>query len=132
MNPKISRRVLSRTIAAGILDDPRSIQKWLKRTAAYLVEYNRVQEVDLLVNDIAHELQAQSGKLLVDVTSARRLSESVKTELKHLLHQSTGAKSVDLTEHIDPSLLGGLVVRTPDAQLDVSIRSKLKQLATIN
>jgi F0F1-type ATP synthase delta subunit len=38
---------------------------------------------------------------------------------------------VDLSESIDRSLIGGLIARTPDAQLDASVRTKLKQLATI-
>jgi F-type H+-transporting ATPase subunit delta len=67
----------------------------------------------------------------VDVTSARKLSDSVRTELKQMMQQATSAKRVELTEHLDSSLIGGLVARTPDAQLDASVRTKLKQLASL-
>ncbi len=131
MNSKASRRVIARTIAAKILAEPSRQSHWLKMTAAYLLEQNMADDVDLIINDIAHELFEQSGHLLVDVTSARRLSDAVLDQLKTTMREATGAKSVELSEHTDSSLLGGLIARTPDATLDASVRTKLKQLATI-
>jgi len=131
MNSKVSRRVIARTVAAKLLAEPGKQAHWLKVTAAYLLEQHMAEDVDLVINDIAHELFEQSDHLLVDVTSARKLSDAVRLELKHMMQQSTGAKRVELTEHIDPSLLGGLIARTPDAQLDASVRTKLKQLASL-
>ena len=131
MNRKASRRVIARTVAAKLLAEPARQSYWLRATAAYLLERNMADDVDLIINDIARELFEQSGHLLVDVTSARALSDSVRNELKHTLREATGAKHVELVEHTDPALLGGLVARTPDAVLDVSVRTKLKQLATI-
>ena len=131
MNSKASRRVIARTIAAKLLAEPSQRKHWVAVLAAYLVDANRVGEVELIVNDIAHELYEQRGELSVDVTSARPLTESVRSELKQLLTEATEAKNINLSERVDPSLLGGLIARTPDAQLDVSVRTKLKKLATI-
>jgi F-type H+-transporting ATPase subunit delta len=131
MNSKTSRRVIARTLAAKLLEEPKNRKHWVSVLAAYLIDANRVDELDLVVNDIAHELFVQKGELLVDVTSARPLAEQVKSELKALLRQATGAANVDLSESVDPALLGGLIARTPDAQLDVTVRTKLRQLATI-
>jgi F-type H+-transporting ATPase subunit delta len=122
---------LARTVAAKLLEEPKERKHLINMLAAFLVDTNRVNEIDLIVNDIARELFEQKGELLVDVTSARPLSDQVRSELVALLKSSTSAKQVDLTEHIDPTLLGGLIARTPDAQLDVSVRTKLKRLATI-
>lgn len=131
MNSKASRRVIARTVAAKLLAEPKARKHWITALAAYLVENNRTDEVDLVVNDIAHELFEQKGQLLVDVTSARPLSEQVKSELTRVLKDATAAQEVSLTENIDPSLLGGLIARTPDAQLDASVRTKLRMLAAI-
>ncbi len=131
MNNKVSRRVIARTVAARLLAEPHKQTHWLKVTAAYLLEQNMADDVDLVVNDIAHELFEQSGHLLVDVTSARKLTDTVRSELQKTMREATGAKRVELTEHVDADLLGGLIARTPDAQLDASIRTKLKQLASI-
>lgn len=131
MKPKASRRVLARTVATKILVEPARATHWLQVTAAYLTEHNRTKDVDLVLNDIARELYEQSGHLLVDVTSARPLTDAVRREVAQSIKDATGAKHVELTEQVDPSLLGGLIARTPDAQLDLSVRTKLKQLATI-
>jgi F-type H+-transporting ATPase subunit delta len=131
MSVSVSRRVIARTLAAKLLGEPSKRSHWLKATAAYLMEQRMVSDLDLFVNDLAHELHEQSGHLYVDVTSARKLTDSVRSELKRTLQDATGAKRVELSEHIDPSLLGGLVARTPDAELDASVRTKLKQLASL-
>ncbi len=127
-----SRRVLARTIAGKLVAEPARQTHWMRVLAAYLVEQNRVAEADLIANDIARELYEQDGQLLAHVTSARPLHDSVRTALKKLLTEQTRAKHVTLTESTDSSLIGGLVARTPDAELDASVRTKLNRLATIN
>lgn len=131
MNNKVSRRVLARTVASKLLNEPSRTKHWVKVAAAYLMEQHMVDDIDLFINDVAHELYEQSGHLLVDVTSARRLSDTIRKELAQTLQAATGAKRVELAEHIDPSLLGGLIARTPDGQLDASVRAQLKQLASL-
>jgi F-type H+-transporting ATPase subunit delta len=95
------------------------------------MEQHQASDLDLFVNDLAYELHEQSGHLFVDVTSARKLTEAVRSELKHTLQDATGARHIELSEHVDPTLLGGLIARTPDAELDASVRTKLKQLASL-
>lgn len=128
---KVSRRILARTVATKLLAEPSQRSHWLKATAAYLIEHGMAEDVDLIVNDIAHELQLQSGHLLVSVTSARSLSDHTRETLTRMLKEATSAHRIELTEHTDPDLLGGLIARTPDAVLDASIRTKLKQLASL-
>ena len=128
---KVSRRVLARTVAAKLLAEPSRRSQWLKATAAYLMEHGMAEDVDLIVNDIAHELYEQNGHLLVSVTSARKLSDSTRETLTRMLKEATHAKRVELAEHTNPDLLGGLIARTPDAVLDASVRTKLKQLASL-
>ena len=131
MNSKTSRRVLAQTVASKLLAEPQKRKHWIQALAAFLVENRRTDEIDMLVNDISRELFLQKGELVVDVTSARPLTDDIRRELAASLKRATGANDVQLTEAVDPSLLGGLIARTPDAQLDASVRSKLKQLATI-
>lgn len=132
MNGNFSRRVIARTIAAKVLAEPSRLGHWMKVLAAYLLEHKQADLAELIANDIAREIFVQNGELLVDVTSSHELAENVRKDLKKALASSTGAKSVVLNEQTDPSLIGGLVAHTPDAILDISVRSQLKQLAAIN
>lgn len=131
MKPKASRRVLARTVAAKLLAEPDNRSHWINVTAAYIMDHGMDEDVDLILNDIAHELYKQGGHLVVSVTSARQLTDSTREELKRMLTEQTQAFSVELSEHTDAELLGGLIARTPDAVIDASVRTKLKQLASL-
>lgn len=132
MSPKTPRTTLARLIAEKLLAEPANQKRWIEALAAYLVENNRVHEADLLLNDIAHELHVQGGHLTVEVTSARPLDVEARSDLQKLLASKTGAQKVWMHETVDPELVGGVIARTPDAELDVSIANTLRQLtATI-
>lgn len=131
MSKGFSRRIIARAIARELLAQPQNRAKLVKSLAAYLVEYNRASEIEIIINDITDEIFRQSGNLSVQVTSAKKLSDRVRTSLKHTLAQQTGAKHVQLSEHTDPDLIGGLIARTPTATLDASVRTKLNRLNAI-
>jgi F-type H+-transporting ATPase subunit delta len=131
MNSKLSRRILARTIAQKLVSEPTRHKHWLKMLAAYMVHHKMTDDTDLLVKDIVREVFAQSGQLLVSATTARPLTDSLRKDLTETLRDATGAKHVVLEEHVDPTIVGGFVARTPDAELDASVRTTLQQLAAI-
>jgi len=131
MSRAASRRDVVRLMTQRLLDEPTKRAEWLRRLAAYLVVYNMTDKVDLIVNDIAHELYQQTGTLTVEVVSARQLNDELRSSLKTLLQRESGADTVVLHETTDQDLLGGFVARTPDAELDASVRTKLRTLASL-
>lgn len=129
MNQSVSRRELARVITTKLLTEPTKQSHWLKTLAAYIVEHRLIDELDLLVNDIAHELFEQAGHLTVEVVSAKALTATVRDDVKKYLKEMTDAKHVVLHESVDPELIGGLVARTADAELDTTVKKALRQLA---
>nr|WP_305037933.1 F0F1 ATP synthase subunit delta [Neorhizobium galegae] len=67
------------------------------------------------------------GEITAEVTSAHALSEAQENELKSALKGVTG-KDVAIAVTIDPSILGGLVVKVGSRQIDTSLRTKLSTL----
>ena len=67
------------------------------------------------------------GEITADVTSAHALSAEQETELKAALKGVTG-KEVSISVTVDPSLLGGLIVKIGSRQIDTSLRTKLSTL----
>lgn len=128
---KLSRRVIARAFVAKLVAEPQRHAHWVKVLAAYLVEQRQINMVDLLLADISREYFAETGVLLANVTSARPLSDAVRKAVEQALHEATDAKKVVITTRTDPALIGGVVAQTPDAVLDISVRSQLKQLAAI-
>jgi F-type H+-transporting ATPase subunit delta len=62
-----------------------------------------------------------------EITSASPLTDEQKKTVTKVVKDYTG-KEVQLTEHIDESLIGGFVLRVGDQQIDDSIRRKLNDL----
>jgi ATP synthase F1 delta subunit len=66
-------------------------------------------------------------RLPVEVTSAVQLDSSVVDELGRRIGEQTG-QNVQVESHIDPDILGGIVLRVGNSILDASIRHRLEQL----
>jgi F-type H+-transporting ATPase subunit delta len=67
------------------------------------------------------------GEVSAEVTSAYALTAAQETELKAALKGVTG-KDVAISVAVDPSILGGLVVKLGSRQIDTSLRTKLSTL----
>ncbi|THV22410.1 F0F1 ATP synthase subunit delta [Peteryoungia ipomoeae] len=67
------------------------------------------------------------GQVTAEVTSAHALSAEQESELKAALKGVTG-KEVSIAVTVDPSLLGGLIVKIGSRQIDTSLRTKLSTL----
>ena len=67
------------------------------------------------------------GEITAEVTSAHALTAAQETELKAALKGVTG-KDVAIAVTVDPSILGGLIVKVGSRQIDTSLRTKLSTL----
>jgi F-type H+-transporting ATPase subunit delta len=67
------------------------------------------------------------GEVTADVVSAHELSAAQTKELQSALKSVTG-KTVAINLTVDPSLLGGLIVKIGSRQIDTSLRTKLSTL----
>ena len=72
-------------------------------------------------------LARHKGEVEAEITSAAPLSESQLTALRASLIASLG-KDVAVSARVEPSLLGGLVVKVGSRMVDSSIRTKLNSL----
>jgi F-type H+-transporting ATPase subunit delta len=67
------------------------------------------------------------GEVAAEVTSAHALTPAQEAELKAALKGVAG-KDVSIAVTVDPSLLGGLVVKIGSRQIDTSLKTKLNSL----
>jgi F-type H+-transporting ATPase subunit delta len=67
------------------------------------------------------------GEVSAEVTSAHALTPAQEQELKEALKGVTG-KDVAINVAVDPSILGGLIVKLGSRQIDTSLRTKLSTL----
>ena len=72
---------------------------------------------------------AHKGEVQASVTSARPLSDAETNQLKAALKAKLG-REPRLETKVDPSLLGGLVVKVGSRMIDSSLRTKLNGIRT--
>jgi F-type H+-transporting ATPase subunit delta len=74
------------------------------------------------------QLWERENKVLpVDITSAIALDQATTESLGRRIGERAGRK-VRLAAHVDPDILGGVVLRVGNSILDASIRNRLEQL----
>lgn len=75
-----------------------------------------------------HELAAAArGEVTADVVSAAELGDANVTALKAALKKAVG-KDVKIHATVDPSLIGGLIVKVGSRMIDTSLRTRLNSL----
>jgi F-type H+-transporting ATPase subunit delta len=68
------------------------------------------------------------GEISATVTVAETLNEQHLAALKDALKAVTGGKEVDLAVKVDPSIIGGLIVKLGSRMVDTSLRAKLNSI----
>lgn len=77
--------------------------------------------------EFVNEYNRRKGILQAVVTSAVELTEEQKNKIAALVIEST-KKQIVLETKVDPSLIGGFVLKVGDRQVDTSIASSLNKL----
>jgi F-type H+-transporting ATPase subunit delta len=70
------------------------------------------------------------GETTAEVTTAHQLTDAQQTELKAAL-KSVAGKDVSIALTVDPSILGGLIVKMGSRQIDTSLKTKLDSLKLV-
>lgn len=122
----VSRRVLARHIATE-LRSGKNRAATVQTLAAYIVSHRLQSQLQLIVADVAANLAAL-GHIEANVTTARPLESILKQEIADYVKRAEHADTVTLIEHIDASILGGVIIETPKKRFDASVRTKLKRL----
>ena len=63
-----------------------------------------------------------------EVTSAAPHTDANGTALKESLRASSGGREVDLDMKVDPSIIGGLIVKLGSRMVDGSLKTKLNAI----
>ena len=100
----------------------------LTKNFLLLVTRNRrLFAIPAMISAFRTMLARERGETSASVTAAAKLTETQVTALKQALQAALG-KEVLLEERVDPTLLGGLVVKVGSRMIDTSLRTRLNSL----
>lgn len=94
-----------------------------------VAENGRLAVLPQMIASYKAELAARRGEVTATVTSAHELSADQLAQLEAELKKTTGS-AVKLEAKVDPSVLGGLIVKVGSRMMDASLKTKLTKLRT--
>jgi F-type H+-transporting ATPase subunit delta len=122
-NPQIDART-----KADVLQDLLGDAEELVRNFLLLVaEKGRTGEIEEIAREFERLVAREERRIAVELTTAYELSDEEADGLIRQIEQASGRK-VDATRHVDPSLIGGLVLQAGSLRLDASVRGRLNRL----
>ena len=95
-----------------------------------LTDKNRESAIEGIGPEFLMQYNILRGIQSAEVTSATPLTPAARAEMQALVTRETGLTEVQLTEKVDPELIGGFVLRVGDNQIDDSVRTSLRKLRT--
>lgn len=104
-----------------------SAQPEARRLGRMLVERRRLPIVPDMVEAFEEEVLTSQGIAVADVTTAVELDAAMEQATAQKISEIVGQKVV-LRAHVDPSIMGGIVVRIGDNLIDGSVSSQLHRL----
>jgi len=98
-----------------------------KNLVYLLLDGERLASLPAISREVDAMIEARSGRISAEITSARPLEAAELREITAALERLSG-KQVSVTRREDPDLLGGVVAKLGDTVYDGSLRTQLRTL----
>jgi F-type H+-transporting ATPase subunit delta len=122
-NPQIDARTKASVLQDLLGDADELVRNFLLLTA----EKGRIGEIEEIAREFERLVAREERRIAVELTTAYELSDEDADALIRQIEEASGRK-VEATRHVDPSLIGGLVLQAGSLRLDASVRGRLNRL----
>lgn len=124
-SPVLSRAAQGKAVAA--LADQAGLQPLTRNFLGLLARNRRLFALPAMIEQFLATLAQRRGEITAQVVAAQDLTPAQRDTLGDQLRKAIGQKvAVDI--RIDPTLLGGLVVKLGSRMIDASLKTKLHRL----
>ncbi len=126
---KVTIRQYAESLYESVVDKTADeIKSVIKKFVGILKENNDFLKIEKILNEFIKIWDRNHGVVEAEVTSARELDKDVLKLVKDYVEKLSGAKEVALTEKVDKSILGGVVIKYEDQVMDGSLKARIKEL----
>ena len=122
-DPQIETSAKTRVLA----EVTRGGQQLLANTLQLMLERGRFAAVAELRSAYDALAIVEEGVVEVEVVSAAELSPETEKKIAARIKEATGRR-VEMARRVDPSIIGGLVLRIGDVIVDGSVKARIRQL----
>jgi F-type H+-transporting ATPase subunit delta len=130
LNRMIRSPVLSRdaqTDAIGAIAAAAGFSELAAKFLGLLARNRRLFALPAMIRAFREMLAAHRGEVTAEVASAKALNDTQLASIRKALKATIGS-DVTIRPKLEPSLLGGLVIRLGSRMMDNSLRSQLERL----
>jgi F-type H+-transporting ATPase subunit delta len=124
-NPVIPRPALKAAVNAVM--EKLGCSKVVRDSVNLLADKGRLGHLDEVLAALDALAEAETGRVRVEVVSAKPLADAYYARLAEKLERVTD-REVVLVKKEDPSLIGGVITRIGDQLFEGSIRNRLSEL----
>lgn len=124
-SPVLNRKDQGKAMTAIL--DAMEVGNLTKNFVGLIAQNRRLFALTDMVKGFLDELARRRGEVTAEVTAARSLSESQVAALQESLQRSLGGK-VSISHEVDPTLIGGMVVKVGSRMVDTSLRTQLNKI----
>jgi F-type H+-transporting ATPase subunit delta len=124
-SPVLSREDQAKAIAA--LSERAGLSQLTRDFLGVVAGNRRLFAVPAMIEAYLNQLAERRGEVTAEVTTAQPLNETQQNTLGEQLRRAIGRRvTIDL--RVDPSLLGGMIVKVGSRMIDGSLKSRLHRL----
>lgn len=113
-----------KAVAVQTILEKAKVDKTVANFVNVVARNGRLFALPAIISAFRERAAEARGEVTADVTSAAPLTADQVATLADTLKAKIG-KSVTLNQHVDPSLIGGLVVKVGSQMIDSSLKTKL-------
>jgi len=124
-SPVLSRAEQGKAMAA--ISEDAKLSKLTADFIAVVARNRRLFAVPGMIEAYLAKLAARRGEVTAEVTAAQSLSDAQQNTLIEQLRRVIGSQ-VAIDVHVDPSLLGGMIVKIGSRMVDGSLKGQLQRL----
>ena len=114
-------------LAEGVFE---GVDPLIRSVIAVMAERENLGQLSQVVSTYRDASEEKLGVCVVDVTTVVELDDELRKVIIEKLSQDLG-KNVVLREHIDKSILGGIIMSTHGKRIDASVASQLERTRNV-
>ncbi|WP_457680310.1 ATP synthase F1 subunit delta [Thermovibrio sp.] len=103
------------------------VSKELEKVLLLMAQRNRLGLLREFKEEFENFVNARLGIVKAEITSATELDEETVKKIGKKIEELFGKKA-EITVKIDPSIIGGFIVKVADKVIDASIKTQLENL----